>query len=195
MRLSAILLLLLAFTLAAPSRVDTAKTFGNPAAPITLELFSDYQCPACRAFHMQILPPLMREFVFPGRAYLVYKEFPLNQHSHAKEAATYAVAAARVGKYEQVGDALFQNQNTWEASGKIFDSIASALTPAEQKKVQALVKDPSVISEVDQDVQEGMLERVNETPTMIIIRGQKKYPIAGPPNYTFLRSLLNDLAK
>ena len=195
MKLSAILVLLLALSVAAPSRIDTAKTFGNPAAPLTIELFSDYQCPACRALHMQILPSLMKDYVIPGRAYLVYKEFPLTQHAHSKEAAAYAVASARVGKYEQVGDALFQNQDRWAADGKIMDAIASALTPAEQKKVQALVKDPSVTSEVDQDLQEGMQENVNQTPTMIIIRGQKKYPIAGGVNYNLLRSLLNDLAK
>jgi protein-disulfide isomerase len=195
MKLSAILFLALALCLAAPSRIDTAKTFGNPAAPVTIELFSDFQCPSCRIMHMQILPALMKDFVVPGKAYLVYKEFPLNQHSHAKEAATYAVAAARVGKYEQVADALFQNQPSWAADGKVFETVATALTPAEQKKVQALVKDPGVLNEVAQDVQEGMDERVNETPTLLIIRGTKRYPIGGAGNYNLLRSLLNDLAK
>jgi protein-disulfide isomerase len=195
MKLSAILLLMLALVPAAPSRIDTAKTFGNPAAPLTIELFSDYQCPACRALHMQIIPSLLKDYVFPGRAYLVYKEFPLNQHMHAKEAAAYAVASARVGKYEQVGDALFQNQDKWAADGKIFEAIAPVLTPAEQKKVQMLVTDPGVLAEISQDVQEGMQENINQTPTMIIIRGQKKYPIAGGVNYNLLRSLLNDLSK
>jgi protein-disulfide isomerase len=145
--------------------------------------------------HMQVLPQLMRDFVVPGKAYLVYKEFPLNQHSHAKEAATYAVAAARVGKYEQVADALFLNQPSWANDGKVFETVATALTPAEQKKVQTLVKDPAVLNEVAQDVQEGMDEHVNETPTLLVIRGAKKYPIAGAGNYNLLRSLLNDLVK
>jgi protein-disulfide isomerase len=197
MKPSAILFLALAFCLAAPSRIDTAKTFGNPAAPITLELFSDFQCPSCRALHMTILPSLMRDFVVPGKAYLVYKEFPLNQHAHAKEAATYAVAAARVGKYEQVADALFQNQPSWSVNGKVFETVATALTPAEQKKVQALVKDPGVLGEVAQDMQEGMEQNVNETPTLVVIRGSKRYPIGGGGNgnYNLLRTLLNDLSK
>src|ERR1700733_10919644 len=98
MKLSAIVFLALALCLAAPSRIDTAKTFGNPAAPVTIELFSDFQCPACGALHKQIMPSLMHDYVLPGRAYLVYKEFPLMMHAHAREAATYAVASARVGK-------------------------------------------------------------------------------------------------
>ena len=195
MKLSAILLLALALCLAAPSRIDTAKTFGNPAAPVTIELFSDFQCPSCRALHMQILPSLMRDYVVPGRAYLVYKEFPLSMHSHSKEAATYAVASARVGKYEQVADALFQNQTSWAADGKVFETVAAALTPAEQKKVQALVKDPGVLNEVAADMQEGMEQNVNETPTLVIIRGAKRYPIRGGVNYNLLRNFLNDLTK
>jgi protein-disulfide isomerase len=195
MKPSAMLFLALALGLAAPPRIDPAKTFGNPAAPVTIELFSDFQCPACRGLHMQMLPSLMREFVQPGRAYLVYKEFPLTIHSHSREAATYAVAAARVGKYEQVADVLFQNQNAWAADGKIFETIATVLTPAEQKKVQALVKDPSVLDEVAQDMAEGLQENVNQTPTMVIIHAGKKYPIGGPNNYNLIRSLLNDLSK
>jgi protein-disulfide isomerase len=137
----------------------------------------------------------MRDYVATGKAYLVYKEFPLMQHTHAREAATYAVAAARVGKYEQVADALFQNQQHWEADGKVFETVATALTPAEQKKVQALVKDPGVLNEVAQDVQEGLEQSVNQTPTLMIIRGTKKYPLAGVPNYSLLQALLNDLSK
>ena len=64
-----------------------------------------------------------------------------------------------MGKYEQVADALFQNQPNWSNDGKVFETVASALTPAEQKKVQALAKDPGVLTEVDQEVQEGQAER------------------------------------
>jgi protein-disulfide isomerase len=195
MKPSLILLLGLAICLAAPSRIDTAKTFGNPAAPVTIVLFSDFQCPACGNLHKTLMPYLMRDYVQSGKAYLVYKEFPLMMHAHAKEAATYAVASARVGKYEQVADALFQSQASWGADGKVWETVASVLTPAEQKKVQALVKDQGVLDEVTQDIQEGMEQNVNQTPTMVFIRGTRRYPIGGPNNYNLLRTLLDDLSK
>ena len=179
--------------LATAGQIDRAKSFGNPSAPVTIELFSDFQCPACRALHMQELPLIMRDFVNPGKAYLVYKEFPLTQHAHSKEAATLACASARVGKYEQVADVLFQNQPSWETSGKVFETVASVLTPAERTKVQAMAKDPSVLKEVEDDLQEGQLERVNQTPTIIIIRNGKKYPIGGPLNYDLLKRFIDEL--
>jgi protein-disulfide isomerase len=193
MKLSVLLLTLLPLVAPAAS-VDTGKAFGNPAAPITIELFSDFQCPSCRALHMQVLPALMRDYVIPGKAYLVYKEYPLPMHNHSREAAAYACAAARLGKYEQVADVLFQNQPSWSNDGKVFETVSTALTPAEQKKVQALAKDPAVLSEVQQDVQEGQSEAVNQTPTMLIIRGAKKYPLS-TMNYNLLRTFLDSIAK
>jgi protein-disulfide isomerase len=196
MKLSAALLIsLVPMMLSAAPGVDTGKTFGNPSAPVTIELFSDFQCPSCRALHMELLPALMRDYVIPGKAYLIYKEYPLPQHNHSREAAADACAAARVGKYEQVADALFVNQPSWANDGKVFETVSKALTPAEQKKVEALAKDPTILNEVQQDVQQGQLEQVNQTPTMLIMKGPKKYPIAGVPNYSLLRTILDGLAK
>lgn len=193
MKLSACVLLALLPGLAMAGEVDRAKAFGNPSAPLTIELFSDFQCPSCRALHLQELPFIMRDFVNTGKAYLVYKEFPLPMHPHAREAAAYACASARVGKYEQVADVLFQSQPSWAETGKVFETVASVLTPTEQKKVQLLAKDPGVLSEVESDVQEGQRERVNETPTMLVIHNGRKYPIGGTLNYDLLRRFLNDL--
>lgn len=173
--------------------IDRGKAFGNPAAPLTIELFSDFQCPACRQLHMQELPLIMRDYVTTGKAYLVYKEFPLQMHSHSREAAALACASARVGKYEEVADALFQNQPTWAENGKVYETVASVLTPAEQKKVQVLSRDPAILTEVQQDMQEGNQERVNQTPTMVIIRNGRKYPIGGTLNYNLLKRFLDDL--
>jgi protein-disulfide isomerase len=195
MRLSAISLMMLAASLAAAPTVNKAKTFGNPSAPLTIELFSDFQCPSCRQLHMTLLPSIMRDYVIPGKAYLVYKEFPLPMHNHSREAAAYACAAARVGKYEQVADALFRNQPSWANDGRVFDTVATALTPAEQTKVKLLAQDPGVVAEVQNDVMEGQREQVNATPTMIIIKGGKKYPISQMVSYDLLKRFLDDLAK
>ncbi len=193
MKLPVYLLLATLPALAGAGEIDKAKAFGNPAAPLTIELFSDFQCPACRQLHLQELPMIMRDYVNTGKAYLVYKEFPLPMHPHSREAAALACASARVGKYEQVADVLFQTQPSWAESGKVYETVASVLTPAEQKKVQTLAKDPAILSEVEQDIQEGQRERVNQTPTMLIIRNGRKYPIGGSLNYDLLRRFFDDL--
>ena len=181
--------------LAASSDVDPGKSLGSPSAPIRIEVFSDFECPGCKGLHEQILPLVMRDYVIPGKVYLVSREFPLPMHQYSREAAGYATAAARLGKYEQVADALFLKQVAWSASGKVWDAVANVLTPAEAKKVQSLAKDPAVLSEVQHDLELGRAAAINQTPTMIVTRGTSRFPVVGAVNYTLLRSLLDGLLK
>src|ERR1017187_7214646 len=96
MRLGAVALLMLWPMMAAVSDIDPNKTAGNPSAPVTVQVFSDFECPSCKVFHDRTLPQLQHDFVATGKVFLVYREFPLPMHAHSREAANYAVAAARL---------------------------------------------------------------------------------------------------
>jgi len=177
--------------------VDRAKTIGNPGSPVRIELFSDFQCPGCKAFHETLLPVLIRDYVATGKAYIFNHEFPLAMHPHSREAVNFATAAATVGKYQQVADALFQQQNSWATTGKVWETVATVLTPGEQKKVQDLAKDPAVLAQVQRDVDAGQAQHIPQTPTIVVSRGAKHYSFPGPDpaNYPLLRSLIDGLLK
>ena len=183
--------------LAAGPEIDKGKSFGGPAAPLTVELFSAFTCPHCRTFHDVIVPQLMRDYILSGKIYLVNRDFPLNgpDHRHGREAHTYADAAARIGKYEAVAGRLWANQAAWSASGKIWETIAPALSPEEQKKVQTLVKDPGVTGEVERELNAGIALGISGTPTLIITKAGRRIPVGSIENYKFLKSLLDDLLK
>src|ERR1039457_2618287 len=121
--------------LAGGQDVDKGRGMGNPSAPMLFELYSDFMCPACKNLHENVLPAIVLDYVNTGKAYLVFREFPLNipAHVYSRNVAALAVAAARIGKYQTVGDVLFRNQQSWSLSGKYWDSVASVLTPQEQK--------------------------------------------------------------
>lgn len=194
-------LLLAAAVLPAFSQTMTAdkdKAFGNPSAPVRLDVFSDFACPACGAFHMQLLPSIERDYGVPGKMYIVSHEFPLNipAHKFSREAANYATAAARIGKYAQVADALFQNQAKWEANGNFWDFIAPVLTPAEQKKVQALAHDAGVMAEVQADINLGNQLQVQSTPSIFITGANgKRYGLPWPMNYGLFQQMVAQLAR
>jgi len=191
-------LVLLLPCLAAVPDIDKAKALGSPTAPIVMEVFASFDCPHCRALHEETIPLVMRDFVNTGKVYLVNREFPLSgqYHPYAREAANYAVAAARVGKYAQVSEALFRNQATWAQNGKVWATVASVLTAPEQKKVESLVKDPAVTSEVQREYDEGVALGVNSTPTVFVTHGSQRYPIPGQQlNYGFLKSMLDGMTK
>jgi protein-disulfide isomerase len=195
MKLVALAIALLLPCLAIGPDIDKAKAVGNPMATIRLDLYSDFQCPHCKVLHETILPAIIKDYVASGKAYFVSHEFPLNGHTYAREAANYATAAARIGKYQQVTDAIFQNQESWGMTGKVWDVVAKVLTPADQKKVQTLAKDPAVLAEVERDLQAGAALRVSQTPTMFVTKGMKQTPWTYWTDYNLFKGYLNDLLK
>jgi protein-disulfide isomerase len=172
---------------------DKGKALGSPTAPITIEVFSDFTCPHCRHFHETELPLLMQDYVVKGKVYVVNRDFPLTGpgHQYSREAATYATAAAHIGQYQKVADALFANQATWAMNGQVWPCVAAVLSPVDQKKVQALAKDPGVVAEVERELQEGLSSGVNSTPTLVVTRGGKRFPMPSTVDYSLLRSFLD----
>ena len=169
------------------------RSRGSSSAPIVIDVYSDFQCPACKMLHERTLNQLAYDYADKGKVYIVHHEFPLPMHAHAMEAACYACAASHVGKYEQVCDVLFRQQDTWANSGKVDETVCSVLTPTEQKKVLALSKEPAVPGEVESDVALGNSLGVNSTPTVFITKGMRRFPIPNPMNYQLLRSLIDGL--
>ena len=183
--------------LAATPDVDKNKTLGNPNAPLLFELYSDFMCPHCKALHENILPAIVLDYVKSGKAYLVFREFPLNnpQFVYSRPAAALAVAAGRIGKYQVVSDALFKTQQSWGMTGKYWDAVAPLLTPDEQKKVQALANDPAVLAEVQRDVDRGNSAMVNQTPTLVVTYRLKQQPWAKWADYSLFKSYVDGLLK
>ena len=169
------------------------KTVGDPNAPITIEVFSDFQCPACKTLYEGTLQPAMQDFVAKGKVYLVHRDFPLAMHAYARDAACLACASEKIGKYEVVSAALFKQQQSWAASGKVADALTGVLTASELQKVQKLAKDPQTMAEIEQDVALGKQLALKQTPTMIIKHNGKTYPVSGVISYSILEKFLNSL--
>jgi len=172
---------------------EIIKSVGVFTAPISIEVFSDFQCPSCKLLYEQTLRPLTDDYVAKGKVYLMHRDFPLPQHAHAHEAACYACAAGRIGKYETACDVLFRRQESWAADGKVADTVCSVLSPSEAKQVRALAKDPQIIASVDHDMQLGAVAGVRQTPTMVITYKNQRYPVSGAVNYDLLRRFLDQL--
>ena len=198
MRVLLVALVLLLPCLAGVPEVDKGKALGSPTAPVVIEVFASFDCPHCKVFHEEVIPQLVKDYVVPGKVYIVNREFPLGgpYHPYARPAAIFATAAARIGRYAEVSQALFNNQAGWAVNGKVWETVASVLTPTEQKKVQELAKQPAIQAEVQREYDEGVAAGVNATPTIIVTRGSKRYPIPSQDlNYGFLKSLLDGMLK
>jgi protein-disulfide isomerase len=194
MKLYAAMLMVLLPCLAALPAIDKNKAVGSPTAPVRLEVFSDFTCPHCKHFHEEVLPQLMKDYVVAGKVYVVDRAFPLTGggHEHSREAFAYAIAAARIGKYQPVADALYAQQATWAMNGNVWGAVASALpSPADQKKVQELAKDPGVMAEVDAEYQEAVDSGLNQTPTIVVTVGGRRINLPPAPDYRLLKQMID----
>jgi protein-disulfide isomerase len=174
--------------------IDPAKALGSKNAPVTMEVFSDFQCPACKQLFTTTLQRVMNDYVNTGKIFLVHRDFPLPMHAYSRVAAIYSRAAAHIGKDEAVEAVLFQNQEKWEADGKVAETVATVLTPAEMKKVQALVDSKTLEPLIDKDKQLGQVAAINQTPTTWLhTKSGQAFPVVGFVNYDVLRTFLDQL--
>ena len=178
------------------NEIDPNKAFGSKNAGVVMEIFSDFQCPACKQLFTTTTQRVMDNYVNSNKVYIVHRDFPLPMHAYSRVAASYSRAAAHIGKCDAVEQVLFQNQEKWEATGDVRGMVASVLSPVEMKKVQALVDGRTLEPLIDRDKQLGQAIPVNQTPTTIIhTKDGQSYPVVGYVSYDVLKTLLDQLVK
>jgi protein-disulfide isomerase len=173
--------------------VDPHKAFGSKSAPIVMEVFSDFQCPACKSLFETTNRQLMDNYVTTGKVYLIHRDFPLPMHAYSRVAARYGRAAAEIGKVEVAEKTLFDNQEKWEQSGDVDGTLAAVLSAADMAKVRALVKGGTLEPLIDKDYALGQMYRVNQTPTSVFHSKGQTYPYSGAMNYETLHQFLDQL--
>lgn len=139
-----------------------APVLGPSAAPVTLVEFSDFQCPYCVAAVPQIQALLK---AFPTQVKLIFKQYPLDNHSQAAFAATAALAAQKQGKFWQMHDALFAHHDDLSQPNVL--AIAKGLG-LDMQRFQADLKSPAVQQTVQKDIADGDRAGVPGTPTLYI---------------------------
>ena len=177
----------------ASAQSKTTRAVGPVTAAVRIDLFSDFQCPGCKALHEQTIKRVKEEFALKGKLRLVHHDFPLPQHKFARPAAILAAAADRLGKFDEVADALFRQQDLWGQSGNVDAAVDSVLTPEERKKLREIAKDPAILAGIERDVQLGERMKVGSTPTMIVTHDGKPNPVVGVVSYTVFSKYLNTI--
>lgn len=148
----------------------------NSYSKVTLIEFSDYQCPACAYYH-PIVDSLKE--TYGGQLKVIYKDFPLNQHQYAALAARAAEAARNQGKFLEMHNMLFENQQRWASSGNpqsVFIGYAKSLD-LDIEKFRDDLNSAETQRAVMEERKEGVQMGVSSTPTFFV-NGEKveQYP-------------------
>ena len=150
-----------------PPRHDVAIADHDPVrgpadAPITIVEFSEYQCPFCG----RVTPTLKQlEQKYAGKVRIVFKDFPLPNHAQAPKAAEAAHCAGDQGKYWELHDRLFGDQQHLQVADLKKQAATVGL---DQAKFDQCLDSGTHAGIVQADVELGGQMGVQSTPTLYI---------------------------
>lgn len=160
----------------ARARASENRTLGDPVeipvagapergpknARITLVEFSDFECPYCSR-----ATPAIAELLkaYPKDTRLIYKQFPLDMHPHARMAAAAALAAGDQGKFWEMHDKLFANYN--RLSRERIVELAKELG-LDMSRFQKDLDSGKYETRIERDLNDGVQAGVQGTPTLFV---------------------------
>jgi len=149
------------------SDTKSAHIRGNPDASVTLEEYGDFQCPPCGMF-AAFAGQLEKEY--NSRLRVVFRNFPLSGHAHAREAAIAAEAAGLQGHFWEMHDVLYREQEAWSKAPntrELFESYAGTIG-LDLDKFKKDMDGEQAKTRVDADRQRGDSLGIQTTPTLFI---------------------------
>jgi protein-disulfide isomerase len=141
---------------------DDDPSRGPATAPVTVVMFTDFQCPACSATH-----PVLEQILKPygQRVRFVVRDFPLDQHQWSRKAAEAADAANAQGKFFEYISILYKNQQALDVPS--LKKYASDLG-LDRARFDADLDSGKYAAEVAHDVADGKSYTIGSTPTIFI---------------------------
>jgi protein-disulfide isomerase len=140
---------------------------------VTIYEMSDFQCPWCGRFALEVLPALEREYVATGRVRLIFVHLPLPNHANAVPAAELAMCAARQNRFWRVHDLLFRTQEQWSSlrePGAFFLTLADS-AGADRDSLVACLRSRTMRPLIESDARGAMRTGVRSTPSFYIEGG------------------------
>jgi protein-disulfide isomerase len=139
---------------------------GRKDARLALVEFSDYECPFCGRYFRETWPMIQQEFISAGKIKYIIRDFPIeSMHRNAFKAAEAASCAGKQGKYWEMHDRLFQNQNQlgMEELPKHAEAVGVNIA-----SFQECLGSGSEEFAIRTNMEEGMRAGVQGTPTFFL---------------------------
>lgn len=147
------------------------RTFGNKDAKVVLIEYGDFQCPGCGSAH-----PIVKAMSekYKDNLAFVFRNFPLtNIHPNARAAAAAAETAGQLGKYWEMHNILYENQDEWssastDARAGIFAGYAERIGLDKKTFTSKLDDTTNVSKKINFDLALGRKLNVSGTPTFYL---------------------------
>ena len=154
---------------AARTTETAGKVQGDPNAPITLEEYADFQCPACGSFARGTLKQIEEKYVTNGTVKIVFRHFAFIGEESLR-AAEATECANEQGKFWEYYDTLFANQ-AGENAGAFADDKLQGFARGlglDMTAFDACFSSGKYRAAIQQETANGKLRGVNSTPTLFV---------------------------
>ncbi|OYW01411.1 MAG: hypothetical protein B7X11_04065 [Acidobacteria bacterium 37-65-4] len=146
---------------------DAKYVFGKSDAPLTMVEFTDYQCPFCGRFEATTFPELKKNYIDTGKLRVILRDLPLSDmHPFALKAAQSVHCAGDQGKFWEMKELVFRNQNKLDADSLTgYATRDLALNADTFRKCMA---DGKHLKEIGNEVKYAQSLGITGTPTFIV---------------------------
>jgi protein-disulfide isomerase len=165
---------------------------GSEDAPVTIQLWSEFECPFSARFYRDTLPQIEEQYIKTGKVMFIYKDFPLSFHANAQKAA-------------EAGKCALEQDKFWEMHDKIYDSAGAGVKPTvenlkawagelglKQGKFDECLDSGRMAAKVQADMQEGQQKGIRGTPGFLI----NDQPLSGAQPFSEFQKVIEaELAK
>jgi len=142
------------------------QMLGSKDAPLTLVEFTDYQCPYCRQFHMNVFSELKKNYIDTGKVRFYSRDLPLDQiHPNAIRAAEAGRCAADQGQFWKMRDLMGANPDKLDLENLVAEAGTLQM---DGKAFRTCVESQKYKQAVQTDVLEAMKIGAEATPTFVL---------------------------
>ncbi len=144
---------------------------GKDSAPVAWVEFSDFQCPFCAKIYSEAAAQVKTNYIDSGKVKLYYRDFPLSFHPNAMPGAIAARCANDQGKFWEMHDKLFSNQDLWSGAadpGITFKGYATDLG-LDATKFASCYDNKEHLAQINADEAQGQSYGVSGTPSNFLI--------------------------
>lgn len=160
-----------------PADLD-APIIGNPNASVTVAAYTDFSCPHCRDYALNVLPKIRHNFVQAGQVRYEHHDFPLPVNKWSRPAASAAREVQRQASdtaFFEYATALYRHQDAY--SYDLFHDLASTVN-VPGKPVGQAARNEAYCAILNESIQQGLDRSVSATPSVFVNDRQLTAPSA-----------------
>lgn len=149
---------------------DDDPFLGPEDAKVVIIEFSDYECPFCKQLFEDMLPQFKKDFIETGKVKYVFRDFPLGIHKNAENGALAANCAGQQGKYWEMHDLLFEQQEIWTQANDVKKQLTEFAQELRlnQTRFTSCLESEEQKAEIQKDRSDGIGYGVKGTPSLFI---------------------------